>query len=274
MARYPGATFVNQVSNRILPLTVWNRVNLHVTAGRGENAYDEPSHFYVRYSGEVKQYFDTVHQGQADLDGNDATISIETEGVEGEKWTPAQVASIIKLVAWCIVTHDIARKLATNSKVGTSSHGLSWHRLGVDGNFPSSGILAGRLQLGGGMHYSEAFGKTCPCDERIYQIHQEIWPRVRALLDGTTTPPEGFLMGLSEDDQKAVLWNVREIKKTLDEDTTLWNVRQIRDQMAMQTAAIEALAKNAGLDPAVVTAAIEKALSDVKFVLTKETPDA
>src|SRR5690606_33836144 len=44
-------------------------------------------------------------------------------------------------------------------------------RLGVDGAFPSlPDIRAGRLQRGGGMHYSTSTGKVCPGDARIAQI--------------------------------------------------------------------------------------------------------
>src|SRR5690606_8321977 len=116
----------------------------------------------------------------ADLDGNDATISIETwdgygavswPGGQPPPWTSAQVSALVELCRWICTTHGIPVRLADDSKPGASSRGISWHRLGVDGVFPSlSDVRAGRLQRGGGMHYSTATGKVCPGDARIAQI--------------------------------------------------------------------------------------------------------
>src|SRR5690606_19929843 len=58
-------------------------------------------------------------------------------------------------------------RLATDSRPGPSSHGVSWHRLGIDGNFPG-GLLKGRVS--GGLKYSNARGKVCPGDAKIRQI--------------------------------------------------------------------------------------------------------
>src|SRR5699024_4620559 len=109
------------------------------------------SHFYVRKDGTIEQYMDTAFRSKADRDGNDATISIETQGgvfnPQGEPWTAAQVAAIARIYAWAASTHGIKMKLATSSAAGEASKGLSWHRLGVDGNFPAlPDIRAGRRQ--------------------------------------------------------------------------------------------------------------------------------
>jgi hypothetical protein len=152
------------------------------------------SHFHVAYDGTVEQYVDTSMRAFADLDGNDATVSIETQGVSAstgdEPWRPAQAAAIIKLVAWIMETHNVPRKLATTAFPGSaSSQGLSWHRLGCDGNFPAlPSIQAGRTQRGGGMRYSTSYGKVCPGYKRVTQIHQEIWPGVQKALGATPTP--------------------------------------------------------------------------------------
>lgn len=163
-------------------LTIYNRVNLHVAVseaaslhGAFNRAGQPDSHFYVRKDGTVEQYVDTAWRANADLEGNDATISIETQGgvtkPDSEKWTDAQVKALAALYAWVIETHGIAKKIATDSKIGASSHGLSWHRLGVDGNFPSlPDITAGRNQRGGGMKYSTSRGKLCPGAGKIRQI--------------------------------------------------------------------------------------------------------
>jgi len=177
MAKYPGATV------RLLPATRLSgktlkpvRVNLHTQAGTGSlynffnQAYRASSHFWVSKTGVVEQYVDTGYAAEADLEGNGSTISIETEGT-GEPWTPAQLNAIIHLVAWCVNTHKIPKRLATSSKPDATSHGISWHRLGIDGNFPAlPSPYAGRLQRGGGMLYSLSRGKLCPTNNRIDQI--------------------------------------------------------------------------------------------------------
>jgi hypothetical protein len=156
---------------------------LHVTGGHGSpySTFNKPnaasSHFFVYKNGVVEQFVDTAYRAEADLEGNDATVSIETEGgtpapvVNSEKWTDAQFAAIKKLVNWIMDTHNIPKKLATDSKIGGTSRGLSWHRLGIDGNFPElPNPGAGRIQRGGGMHYSTSFGKECPGLAKINQI--------------------------------------------------------------------------------------------------------
>jgi hypothetical protein len=184
MARYPGATWRPLDPDFVpsLRIATYNRLNLHVAVSEATSLhsfFNQPKrascHFYVRKDGKVEQYIDTAYRAEADLDGNDATISVETQGgVNGpnaEPWTAAQVEALAKLFAWCVKTHGIPARLATNSKIGDSSHGLSWHRLGIDGNFPDlPSPLAGRRQRGGGMHYSLSTGKACPGDAKIRQI--------------------------------------------------------------------------------------------------------
>lgn len=197
MALYPGAV-QKRVAHKYTggrPLTVYNRVNLHVAVSLASSLhgyfnapYRPSSHFYVRKSGVVEQYVDTAFQAEADLEGNDATISIETQGgltnANGEKWTAKQVKALAKLFVWAVKTHGIAFKVATSSKLGAESKGLSWHRLGIDGNFPATGVLRGRLQRGGGMHYSRARGKLCPGDAKIRQV-EEIFRLAESLRAGS-----------------------------------------------------------------------------------------
>ena len=217
MAIYPGAN-VRLIDTKYLSgrsMAVYNRVNLHVQAGTGSlfgffNASGRASsHFWVSYGGVVEQYVDTKLQAEADLDGNDATISIETEGGTGstadtDGWTEAQLGAIAGIVRWAMDTHGIPRKLAENAFSGNdSSKGLSWHRLGIDGNFPAlPDIRAGRKQRGGGMYYSSSTGKVCPGGGKIGQI-PGILDRVNGGA-GTTPPPlppEGNTGGLVVDGQ-------------------------------------------------------------------------
>lgn len=173
------------------PLTIYNRHNAHTQAGNGSlygyySASGRPSsHFWGSKGGTLEQYVDTALRAEADLDGNDATISTEFEGGE-EPYTQAQIDLAIRLFDWVLTAHGMARAVATTSKTDASSRGLSWHRLGIDGNFPAlPSIYAGRNQRGGGMYYSSAFGKTCPTNPRLDQLHGIIFPAVL----GNVVPP-------------------------------------------------------------------------------------
>lgn len=174
------------------PMAVYNRHNAHTQAGNGSlygyySASGRPSsHFWDSKGGTLEQYVDTALRAEADLDGSDATISTEFEGGE-EPYTQAQVDDAIRLFDWVLTTHGMTRQIAWTSQTNESSRGLSWHRLGIDGNFPAlPSIYAGRQQRGGGMHYSSAFGKTCPTNPRLDQLHGIIFPAVL----GNTPPPD------------------------------------------------------------------------------------
>lgn len=207
----------------------YRRVNLHVAVSEASSLFGyfnqkgiADSHFYVRKDGTVEQMVDTAYQAYADLQGNDATISIETQGglrnAQGEKWTSAQVESLAQIYAWAVKTHGIPLKVAKDSiPTGTSSHGLSWHRLGIDGNFPS-GLLSGRKA--GGMHYSKSAGKVCPGNAKIRQV-DDVYSRARAILGGAApnpggspapapqpTPERTWLDMATKDDVKDALWEL------------------------------------------------------------------
>lgn len=200
MAWYPEAIRRELVRAPKFRMNAHNRVNLHVAVTERDSLYSPTgysggsfSHFYVRKDGKVEQYMDTKYRAAADLEGNDATISVETAGgvknPQSEPWTKAQVESLAKLFAWAVKEHGISNKMAENSRIGASSAGLSWHRLGIDGNFPATGILAGRLQRGGmGMHYSTARGKVCPGDVKIKQI-PEIFELAQQHIKGESSKP-------------------------------------------------------------------------------------
>lgn len=200
MALYPGATYRPITANKNRRRMVqYNRVNAHVAVSNAASLWPyfnksgiPDSHFYVRKDGSSEQYVDTAFMAFADLDGNDATISIETQGDGDEPFTPQQVETIAQIYAWAVKTHGIPIKQATNSKMGATSHGLSWHRIGIDGNFPSlPDVRAGRIQRGGGMRYSKSYGKGCPGDKKIYQM-DDIYARAVKLLAvvPTPTPPK------------------------------------------------------------------------------------
>lgn len=184
MAWFPGA-IKKEITKHRTPLTLYNRVNLHVAVSESESLYGffsgavVVSHFYVRKSGVVEQYVDTKYRAAADLQGNDATISIETQGglfnPQSEPWTEAQLVSLAAIYKWARETHGIENKIAADSLPGESSRGLSWHRLGVD-----------PWRKSGGLKYSNARGKICPGDAKIAQI-----PSIFAASqgEGVTPPP-------------------------------------------------------------------------------------
>lgn len=194
MAIYPGAS-VRLIDTKFLSggklISPPNRTNVHTQGGSGSlygyySATNRPSsHGWVSYTGLVEQYVDTANKAEADLDGNDATISWEVEGYD-EPYTQAQIDALIPLLSWTLDAHGIWRQIAWSSQTNESSKGLSWHRLGIDGNFPAlPSRYAGRKQRGGGMHYSSSFGKVCPGNARIDQLFDIVFP---AVLGVPTTP--------------------------------------------------------------------------------------
>lgn len=204
MAIYPGAV-VRLIDTKFLSgkkIAVFNRVNLHVAVSESSSLYSyfnasgrASSHFYVRRDGTVEQYVDTSLQAEADLDGNDATISVETQGgvnnADSEPWTDQQLSAMASLYRWARETHGIRNQMASSSQTNDSSKGLSWHRLGIDGNFPAlPNPCAGRQQRGGGMKYSSAGGKLCPGCAKINQI-PEIFNRSQTDAPVPPTPDPG-----------------------------------------------------------------------------------
>ncbi|MGW8565641.1 peptidoglycan recognition protein family protein [Isoptericola sp. NPDC055881] len=124
------------------------------------------SHFHVARDGAREQYAGTGARSAAEY-GAKNTISVETQGADaGGRWTAAQCESLAVIAAEAHMVDGIPLRLMERSD--DPKGGIGWHRLGVDGNFPS-GQLGGRLQRGG-VKWSGARGKACPGDNRIPQI--------------------------------------------------------------------------------------------------------
>lgn len=187
MAIYPGA------KQRLIPkwnkvkITRHRRMNLHVAVSESDSLYSmfsrsnsACSHFYVAKDGTVEQYIDTKYRSASDMNGNDSTISVETAGgvtnPDGEPWTDAQVEALVKLWKWARDTHGIKNQIAKDTQTNENSAGLSWHRLGVEGNFKGRGGILESSYKPGGIKYSSARGKVCPGDAKILQI-PGIWER-------------------------------------------------------------------------------------------------
>lgn len=173
-----------------VPMAAFRRLVLHTAVFDGDSLFDlfnisgnPVAHFYVREDGTVEQYVDTGIRASAVLDGNPDSITVESwdgypthfKAGQPPKWTPAQVDALVNLARWCNEVHGIPLQQLPNSRPGTQ--GVGWHRQGCDGNFPTEGILAGRVA--GGESWSPSFGKGCPGDNRIQQVVNEIIPRAK-----------------------------------------------------------------------------------------------
>lgn len=138
------------------------------------------SHFGVGYDGLVYQWQDTERQADANLDGNDRVLSIETadsgpgfpiwSGSNVPAWLPAQIEAIARIVAWGCDTYHIPCQLIPDS--GQSRRGIGYHRQGID---PWRCNTCER--------WSTSTGKVCPGDRRVNQVPQVI-ARANAILNG------------------------------------------------------------------------------------------
>lgn len=126
------------------------------------------SQFHTANNGDVEQYMDADLIAWTHGAANGEYIGIETQGDGKTPWTAAQMKSNIRLGAWLCRKYGIPAVEMQSSKPGTK--GIGSHRLGVNGNFPKTGVLRGRLQRGGGNVWSSAYGKVCPGDSRVKQM--------------------------------------------------------------------------------------------------------
>lgn len=185
MARYPDAQWRPLGPQAEPRLHRKHIIVLHTMVGSldGTDSYFRQngysgveSHFGVGNEGTVYQWQNTTHQADAQGEGNDNCISIETadtgpgfrgwSGSDVPAWTEAQLDAIADLVDWLCRTHNIPRRLIPDS--GDRRKGIGYHRQGVD-----------PWREAGAETWSSAYGKVCPGDRRIHQIKTEIIPRVR-----------------------------------------------------------------------------------------------
>ena len=144
MARYPGATW------RPLPSTSYNAgartarlgLILHVQQGNASpfgwfaNPVSKASStFWVSKAGLVEQYMEAGSDASwAQAAGNFAYDSVETEGLDSEPLTGAQITALAALCAWEHATFGMP--LVTIETPGAS--GFGWHGMGgvAWGNHP------------------------------------------------------------------------------------------------------------------------------------------
>lgn len=126
--------------------------------------------------GVVYQWQDLDYTADANYEGNDRVISIETADnapqlpADIEAWTPAQLDAIVALVAWLCRTYDIPARLVPDTRPGT--RGIGYHAQGTAASLPA-----------GWERWSTTVGKPCPTTRRINQLISVVIPRVQLALD-------------------------------------------------------------------------------------------
>lgn len=214
MARYSGArwdplgpqTEARMRSHDIACLHTMVGTLAGTSAMFHQNGYGgTESHFGLGALGEMLQWQDIAFEADANYDGNDRVISIETadtghgfpawSGSDVPAWTPEQVDAIVAWLRWvtskaahadCPTSwlchhHGIPRVLVPDT--GLSRRGIAVHRQGVE-SYPTP-HKPGWLQPGC-ERWSSSRGKVCPGDRRIEQTKTVIIPRLQA---GTAAPP-------------------------------------------------------------------------------------
>jgi hypothetical protein len=154
----------------------------------GAGSTGESSHFFVAASGEITQFVDTEVECFASLAANHRTdgtgaVAFESEDIgdpDSEPWTPAAVASIIRLVLWLVHVHpDIARRQCrAPADPGLGHHSMWGYNTRAE---PTKNP------------WTRALGKTCPGMARIPQWQHTIIP---AVLAGQT--PEDDMPSIDE----------------------------------------------------------------------------
>lgn len=164
-------------------------------------------HYGVNGVGTAWQCHDLAFRSAANLNGNHRVIPIETsdmkEGVfpntwTNPPWTDAQVAMLIKLIAWLCIRFNIPPVLIPDTKPGR--RGLAYHRQGI----------APQLVPGGEI-WSKAAGKSCPA-ARVQQFINVVIPGVRkivlkeddvGLTDGERRVLDGLVKSVKEVDDRS-----------------------------------------------------------------------
>lgn len=110
------------------------------------------SHFWIYNDGTVEQFLDTEVMADCNRGANVRAVSVETEDdgrPDTTLWTPAQIASLIRLGVWLHEAHGIpAVRCATPTSPGIGFHSM-W---------------------GAPSEWTPARGKTCPGTVRISQV--------------------------------------------------------------------------------------------------------
>jgi hypothetical protein len=129
----------------------------------------DDSHFYIDSTGRIEQYVDTTRSAYANRNANSFAVSIETwdnRDPARTPWTPAQVASLIRLNNWLADTHPTIPRRQITDPYGS---GLGWHAM-----------------FGAPSAWTSAAGKSCPGAPRIAQMRDVVIP---AFISGSGDAP-------------------------------------------------------------------------------------
>jgi hypothetical protein len=189
---------------------IHNVICAHTMVGTLDGSYSHgngagnPYHMFgLAGDGRLQQHHDLLTRSAANYEGNWRCIPIETEdkgpsfpswpGTCGTvpAWTDAQVDRLVELIAWLCARFAIPPVLVPDSR--PEHRGLAYHRQGCPPNV-----------VAGGEAWSTSTGKCCPDTLRIDQFHNDVVPRVAAIVNG-----EGFLNMLTDAEQQEILEKVR-----------------------------------------------------------------
>jgi len=208
MARYPGAEWrpverYKAGGPNAVPMSRYDVGEDHTYVGSptpdrafdGFNTPGNPVPHLMFFPGRKPvQYIDTDFRSSATLEGNPRCVTWETWDGFPDMWTDGQapldsdfiVEEKAKFMVWLHDTHGIPLVRLPDSR--PASRGMGWHRLGIDGNFPTSPgtLLGGRVA--DGENWSTSFGKTCPTDTRIRQFVNITLPRAIEISQGARMP--------------------------------------------------------------------------------------
>lgn len=186
--KFPGATPLRWHGNLsgllvdpelIMLHTIVGTVESHVNHGGGAD------HLPIDAEGHVYQVQDLALRGSAARDANPRAIYLETEDVgpafgfwpkvcgRVPGWTPAQIESLVAVLAWLCIRFDIPPVLVTRARPGQK--GITYHRVGCP---------PGPEWDPGDELWTFSQGKCCPDIARIQQLINIIIPRVQALVEG------------------------------------------------------------------------------------------
>lgn len=117
------------------------------------------AHFGNPKKGRLDQWVDTDDKAWAEAAGNSRWISVEHEGMAGDRLTAAQIENDAHLLAWLHVTEGVPLQVTDS----VDKRGLGWHGMGG---------------AAWGSHFS------CP-GEPIVKQRDQIITRAKALIEGS-----------------------------------------------------------------------------------------
>jgi len=162
------------IDDRSTAVLAAQRVVMHIAATRDRDIYgpqkgpeNSYAHFYNRRSGKPLQHQWLNRQAAAELGGSTSSISVEHQGVEGDRMTSSQLTYLARIFAWSHVYCGVPNRIATPG----NTTGFAWHRLGVEGDFGDFDRTNRKTwcRRDTGEVWSSRV-KTCPTDNFIAQI--------------------------------------------------------------------------------------------------------